>query len=531
VETLQDRLADALFSYSLSVLCDQDEAVAAVRQTRRLAVRHERRLRRPELERAWLYALARYVCLVRLEARAAAGAARQPVESASARSRLARLAWPEAAGTTPDQREALELAGRHSLENGEIAAVLGLRVEAVGVLLTQGVCEVERTAAALAVLGADACPELSRLGRGRGPVLGRALRNELVRHLDDCPTCRGTAERGAAEGPWPGTFRAAGSLPLVHLPRAALRAAGALEDAPEPRFDRRGFPQYVARVRPTERVGERDQVTVVRQRAVLGSVAAAVVAGPAVALWAVHPGGGASSPAAQVTSVRVTEGTSGEPGATAPGAGDPSGAAGALPSSGVTTTGGGRLGENIGFTITSPSPSASSAPGGAPGGAQGGGTSPGQLQVGAAQSGDRTVITLTNTGGSALMWTASTDAPWLRLSRDGGTLAPGAQLTVLVSVDESRAPADPWSARIVLSPSGAVVTLSGPGTRRGVPSPSPTPTFSPTSSPTPASPTPTPTPSGTPTPSPTPTPTPSTSGSQSGAPSASPSASLVTASP
>jgi DNA-directed RNA polymerase specialized sigma24 family protein len=529
VETLQDRLADALFSYSLSVLCDQDEAVAAVRQARRLAARHERRLRRPELERAWMYALARYVCLVRLEARAEAGGAQQPAESVAARSRLARLAWPEAAGTTPDQREALELAGRHSLEHGEIAAVLGLRVEAVGVLLTQGVCEVERTAAALAVLAADACPELSRLGRGRGPVLGRALRNEMVRHLDDCPTCRGTAERGAAEGPWPGTFRAAGSLPLVHLPRAALRAAGGVEDAPEPRFDRRGFPQHPAPVRPRERAAERDQVTLVRQRAVLGSVAAAVVAGPAVALWAVHAGGGASTPAAQVTSVRVTEGTSGEPGATAPGAGVPSGTAGALPSAGVTTAGGGHLGENIGFTITSPSPSASSAPGGAPGEAQGGGTSPGQLQVGAAQSGDRTVITLANTGGSALMWTASTDAAWLRLSRDGGTLAPGAQLTVLVSVDESRAPADPWSARIVLSPSGAVVTLSGPGTRRGVPSPSPTPTAGPTS----ASPTPTPTPSGTPpqSPTPTPTPTPSTSGSRSGAPSASPSPSPVTASP
>ncbi|WP_042366239.1 RNA polymerase sigma factor, partial [Streptacidiphilus neutrinimicus] len=267
METLQDQLADALFSYCLSVLCDQDAAVAAVRQTRRLAARHRRRLRRPESERAWLYALARYVCLVRLEARAEDGGARPVTESAAARSRLARLAWPEAAGTSPAQREALELAGRHSLENEEIAAVLGVRAETAGVLLTQGSCEVERTAAALSVLTADACPELSRLGRGRGPVLGRALRNELVRHLDDCPTCRGTAERGAAEGPWPGAFRAAGSLPLVHLPRAALRAAGEVEDVPEPRFDRRGFPVHAAPVRPPQRAHHRDQVAVVRQRA------------------------------------------------------------------------------------------------------------------------------------------------------------------------------------------------------------------------------------------------------------------------
>ncbi|SEL41985.1 BACON domain-containing protein [Streptacidiphilus jiangxiensis] len=511
METLQDRLADALFSYSLSVLCDQDEAVAAVRQTRHLAARHRRRLRRPELERAWLYALARYVCLVRLEERAQAGAPRpavaqpvtaQPVtaqpgtaQSAAARSRLARLAWPEAAGTTPAQREALELAGRHSLETEEIAAVLGVRVEAVGLLLTQGVCEVERTAAALAVLTADACPELSRLGRGRGPVLGRALRNELVRHLDDCPTCRGTAERGAAEGPWPGTFRAAGSLPLVHLPRAALRAtASALEDVPEPRFDRRGFAQHAT--------PEREQAAVVRQRAVLGSVAAAVVAGPVVAMWAVHAGGGPSVPAAQVTSVRVSE-----PQASPSALAAQPGLAAATPSAGATTQGGGHLGENIAFTVASPSPSASPSPasgtpdaGGRGGGLQSG---PGELRIGAAQSGDRTVITLTNAGGSPLLWTASTNASWLRLSRDGGTLAPGAQLTVLVSVDESAAPADPWSARIVFQPSGAVVTLSGPGNRRSGPSPSPST----------ASPTPTPTPTPTPSPSQTPSTSPSDSAS------------------
>lgn len=529
METLQDRLADALFSYSLSVLCDQDEAVAAVRQTRRLAARHGRRLRRPELERAWLYALARYVCLVRLEARARGGGVRPVVESAAARSRLARLAWPEAAGTTPAQREALELAGRHCLEPEEIAAVLGIRAEAVGVLLSQGACEVERTAAALAVLAADACPELTRLGRGRGPVLGRALRNELVRHLDDCPTCRGAAERGAAQGPWPGAFRAAGSLPLVHLPRAALRVAAEVEDAPEPRFDRRGFPQQAAPARTRERTGERtgEQLAVVRQRAVLGSVAAAVVAGPAVALWAVHAGGGPTSPAAQVTSVRVSEGSP-TSGAAPSGAGV---ADGPLPSTGAgTAPGGGHLGENVAFTVGSPSPSASSPGGGAPGGAPGGGpASPGHLQVGAAQSGDRTVITLTNTGGSALMWTAATDAPWLRLSRDGGTLAPGAQLTVLVTVDESAAPADPWSARIVFQPSGAVVTLSGPGTRRGGPTPSSTPSGSPTSaSPTP---TPTPTPSSSATRGPTPSATPSASGSASGSASVSASAAPVTASP
>ncbi len=232
--------------------------------------------------------------------------------------------------------------------------------------------------------------------------------------------------------------------------------------------------------------------------------------------------------------MRVADGTSGASAGAAGGAGDASGTAGAQPPAGVTAAGGGHLGENVAFTVTSPSPSASSAPGGSPGaGPGGGGVSQGQLQVGAAQSGDRTVVTLTNTGGSALLWTAATDASWLRLSRDGGTLAPGAQLTVLISVDESAAPADPWSARIVFQPSGAVVTLEGTGTRRGVPSPSaspssapsstPSPGQTPTSGPTSASPTPTPSPSGSAAGGPTPSQTPGPSASASSAP--------VTASP
>ncbi|MFD0329962.1 hypothetical protein ACFQZC_21505 [Streptacidiphilus monticola] len=67
VDEAAEHLGDALFTYCLSVLCDQDEALTAVREVKQLAIRHGRRLRRPELQRAWLYALARYVCLVRLE--------------------------------------------------------------------------------------------------------------------------------------------------------------------------------------------------------------------------------------------------------------------------------------------------------------------------------------------------------------------------------------------------------------------------------------------------------------------------------
>ncbi|MFC1418309.1 BACON domain-containing protein [Streptacidiphilus cavernicola] len=487
-----ERLGDGLFSYCLSVLCDQEEAVAAVREVRQLSVRHRRRLRRPELLRAWLYALARHVCLVRMEADPVRTPPRQAGRHSAEHTRLAVLGWPEAAGVTPAQREALELAGRHGLRPAELGAVLDLRDEQAGALLAQAVCELERTAAVLAVLAAEACPELGRLGRGRGPVLGTALRGELVRHVDACPTCRGTAERAAAVGPWPGTLRAPGSPALVTAPPGSWRAAGGegffaglgagrAEGAREPRFDRHGFPVH--------RTAKAERATMLRQRAVASSVIALVVAAPVVALWTTR-----SAPVHdQVSSVQVDAATpmvapSGPSAASRPGAPTTPGAA--LPPS--TAAAGGLAGAGLGAAVT-----------GAVTGAPLGVAAPAALTVSAAEVAGRTVITLVNSGGTAVGWQATTAAGWLRLSRDAGTLQPGARITLLVTVDSASAPADAWSAQVAVVPSGSVVVLRGPGTgggRRGMPPPSLPPTQPPSSGPTqaPISP-PTQDPTGTPT--------------------------------
>ncbi|WP_353651724.1 hypothetical protein [Streptomyces sp. XY431] len=180
----------------------------------------------------------------------------------------------------------------------------------------------------------------------------------------------------------------------------------------------------------------------------------------------------------------------------------------------------------------------------------------GLLTVEAGEYGNRTVLTLTNSGGTEIRWHAVVDASWLRLSRDSGTLAPGQRITVIVSVDEDLAPATRWTARIALPPSQAVVTLEGgpqhrggstsapaePGTGETTAAPSPTPTGGPTPSGTPAptgSPTATPaptttptggaTPTATPTPTTTPTPAPTSTPSPTG--SATPSPSPSTAAP
>ncbi|MEU6482315.1 hypothetical protein ABZ858_36725 [Streptomyces sp. NPDC047017] len=483
---------DGLFTYCLSVLCDHDTATAALGD----ALAFAERRRGPESageRRAWLYALARWACLRKLaEARAGRPAAHAAGRSTAGRPaddrhraaaratavpgdvqeqrrrELALLAWPEAAGTTPEQREALELAVRHHLAGHEVAAVLGLSPAAARELLAAAACEVERTRAALAVVEAGSCPGVAPLTGDHRLVLSAALRRELVRHVDDCPRCRRTAER-AHPARWPGAGVTPAELPVLAAPRAAVRAAMTQPPrarGPVPRFDRRGFPMD-----PKDRAARRDRL---RARAVTTTVVATVVAAPVLALWAAYR----STPT----------GEGGGPSATAREAHGPGARAGEetgdYENTGNVRTGpgagaGGSARPDVSVEVVS--------------GADGDGRTDGRLSVTAASSGDTTLVTLTAAGTAPVRWSAATAAPWLYLSRSSGTLEPGESLTIKVYVDPLREPSGHWRARVAIAPAGAVVTIDGYGTAPGTtipgdPSPTadphPTPTRTPPADPT-----------------------------------------------
>ena len=368
---------------------------------------------------------------------------------------LALLAWPEAAGTTPEQREALELAVRHRLAAHEVAAVLGMAPAAARELLASAACEVERTRAALAVVETGTCAGVARLTGDNRYVLSSALRRELVRHVDDCPRCRRTAER-AIPGRWPGTSVTPAELPVLQAPRAALHVA--LAHLPRarvtavPRFDRRGFPMD-----PKDRAARRDRL---RARAVTTTVVATVVAAPVLALWAAYRG------------TPVVEGEEGRS-ASASEEQTPDGANGGSPGDGhgyentgnsgnPATPGFGKNGKaDVSVEVVS-----------VPGtGERGTGT----LAVTAGHDGDTTLVTLTATGDAPVHWSASTPAPWLYLSRSSGTLRPGETFTVRVHVDHLREPSGHWTARVAVAPAGAVVTIRGYGTAPGPSHPGPRP--------------------------------------------------------
>ncbi|MDQ8707762.1 hypothetical protein RCO28_35615 [Streptomyces sp. LHD-70] len=489
---------DGLFTYCLSVLCDHDAATAALGDV--LALAERRSSRAPEkgtARRAWLYALARWACLRRLaEAKrkrqggahvagrapqSGGGAAVPDAVDGERRRQLALLAWPEAAGTTPEQREALELAVRHGLSAGEVGAVLGLEGDAARELLAAAACEVERTRAALAVVETGTCPSIVRLTGDKQVFLGAALRRELVRHVDDCPRCRRTAERAGAAA-WPGTAAAPAALPVVPAPRDAVH--GAMARAPRaraqaPRFDRRGFPMD-----PKDHAARRDRM---RARAVTTTVVATVVAAPVLALWAAYRGAPLTGEAMGGPSVTASEdGPTGLDGGRA---------------DHYENAGNARTEPDSRFTVDGRPPDVSVeviSPGEAPTRT---GVGPGRLTVDAQPSGGSTLITLTASGGAPVHWSAYEGASWLWLSRTSGVLEPGQSTTVRVYVDESREPAGRWHARVRIGPGDSVVVIDG----RGAGSPSPSDPGRPTS-PTPTDPTPTdPTPTD-PTPTdPTPT--------------------------
>ncbi|WP_282703579.1 hypothetical protein [Streptomyces sp. CC219B] len=471
---------DGLFTYCLSVLCDHDAATAALGDVLALAERRGQRV--PESaddRRAWLYALARWSCLRKLaeakqkrqatHAAGRPGAQRQPAaapvsdEVREERAReLAQLAWPEAAGTTPEQREALELAVRHRLAAHEVAAVLGMDLAAARDLLASAACEVERTRAALAVVETGTCPSVARLTGDNQLVLSTALRRELVRHVDDCPRCRRTAER-AVPGRWPGATVTPAELPVLEAPRAALSAA--MAHAPRargaaPRFDRRGFPMD-----PKDWAARRDRL---RARAVTTTVVATVVAAPVLALWAAYRG----TPTGEGTGDRSASASE----AHGPDALDGEMAGGGYENAGNASRPGGRFSKDGHADVCVEVISVSGA----------GKKGSGHLDVAADNRGDTTLITLTATGDAPVRWSATTAAPWLYLSRSSGTLEPGESLTIKVYVDHLREPSGYWSARVAVAPAGAIVCIEGYGSAPG-PDPDPDPEPSTPGSPPPSS--------------------------------------------
>ena len=508
-----DAYAEGLYTYCLSVLRDHEAAAESLRSTFVLADRHIGRLPDLDLLKPWLYALARYECLVRLDAhvRVGAGPARpEDVTVVWAHERslpplaaaeptdlfpgtgagriqdpptgdLDVLAWPEAVGLAAEQRESLELSVRHGLDPRGLAAVLGCDEQHARSLLLGAGREVDRTRAA--VSGAESshgCPEGRELATTR---LTPALRERLIAHVEICRRCGPHARRAAmCLAPTTGAAAVPVALPTVAPPLAlrieVLGEVGKGRSAQRPpeiarraaEFDREGFPVFTAYV--VER-GSRRRATLIA-----AVVVAAVVAAPALALWQASVGS-AGDTTAKVVTVASAHVETQDAARSEPTPGTPRRTAAAQHSPPASAGGDAPAATRPGGTATTPAagqavaPTAGTRPGGSadPVRPLDRPAAPVPPLVTVEQSGDRTIVTVRNNGAVAVFWHADTSASWLRLGRLGGTLAPGEEHRFVITVDVGRAPVGAWSARVVIDPGGVVIALDG-RTREREPGPS-----------------------------------------------------------
>jgi RNA polymerase sigma factor (sigma-70 family) len=384
---IYDRYADRLHDFCASMLRNREEAADATQDTFVVAAERLGQLRDRDRLRPWLYAIARSQALRRLRERRrfdpAAEVTDVPAadagpERAAEQADLRALVWEAAAGLADRDRALLDLHLRQGLDGAELGEAMGVSGAHAAVLLHRLRAQVERSLGALLVarVGSDDCTELRNLLQDWDGSFSPLLRKRVARHVDGCEVCSDQRARLASP------LALLSSVPLLPAP-AELRD------------------KVLERARPGGggRSGWKDPTRIML---VSGFVALWVGAGVWVGLANRAGTPGAASP----TPAPAVEAVAGSPSASAPDIASPPSAV-ASPS------------------VATPVPAGLS-------------VSATTVDLGAAaESGS---VTLNNTGGSPLEWSAAPGAPWAAVAPSGGRLGPGEQRVLALSGDRSGLP-------------------------------------------------------------------------------------------
>lgn len=279
-----DRHAHGLYTYCRSRLSEPADATDAVVTTFVIASAQARRLTQPDRLRAWLFAVARNECHMRL--RAAVPSARL-YEAANAmddtgafavfteQADVRAMVRAALAGMDPVDREISELNLRHGFYGADLADLLGTPPSRVHAIASRVRSRFERSLGVLLVARSERehCPQLATILDGRG-----GLRWKVKRHVGRCEVCAERKRSGLNPAvlvnllpviPAPSDLRQQ-TLALVRdqSPAAVAYRAKALDRAAPPGAD--GFPVQLA--------------TPSRPRWRVGSVSAVAAAAAAVAL-------------------------------------------------------------------------------------------------------------------------------------------------------------------------------------------------------------------------------------------------------
>ena len=202
-----DHYAPALYAYSRSLLSDPAAAAEAVQSTFVVAALRLAGLRDPSRLRPWLYAVARNECRRQLDGDGAA-APPEPGEAATGedttdfgdaleQAELRELVWAALAGLSSADREIVELSLRHEFYGADLADALGVPRNQAHALTSRGRAAFETALGALLVTrsGQGSCADLAEILSSWDGELTTAIRKQVRRHVDTCPSCGGQRRR------------------------------------------------------------------------------------------------------------------------------------------------------------------------------------------------------------------------------------------------------------------------------------------------------------------------------------------------
>jgi RNA polymerase sigma factor (sigma-70 family) len=208
VAVAYDRYAEGLYTYCRSWLAQPAEAADAVQDAFIIASARVSELSQPDRLQAWLFAVARYECHLRLrdavpsaqlyettQAMDDTGAFAAVTEAVAFAEQAEYRALVRAAlaGLDPLDREVSELNLLHGFDGADLAAILGTPRSQAQVLAKRARSRLEKSLSVplIARTEREHCHELAAILDGQGGTAIRPLRWRVKQHIGRCEICGG----------------------------------------------------------------------------------------------------------------------------------------------------------------------------------------------------------------------------------------------------------------------------------------------------------------------------------------------------
>lgn len=197
---IYDRYSDRLFSYSMTMLRNRDDAADATHDAFVKAATRLKQIKDPSKLRPWLFSIVRNEChskgrdrvrLTPTEDLSEAIVEEPDLAMGVKQEELRELVWAAAAGLGDRDRELLGFHLVEGLEGEELAEAMGVTTAHVHVLVSRMKVRVQKALGALLIarLGSDGCDDLAEVLRGWDGDFDLAVRSRVTRHIESCDIC------------------------------------------------------------------------------------------------------------------------------------------------------------------------------------------------------------------------------------------------------------------------------------------------------------------------------------------------------